>query len=182
MSHELQLEPVAAPDAAEHGAGFAAAQECLTERQYCIFRAGRQRYCLSVLEVEEVVEWPAITPVPLAPKFLLGVFNLRGVIVPILDIACAEGRRPDLLPKHLVVASVRSEADRDDLRVGLAADEVIGTYSTTEPLLVEEAPHNAPHCCAMLRLVPSPDEGHSNRFALALDLRRLAEAFPIPVI
>jgi purine-binding chemotaxis protein CheW len=174
MALEQQLEPIAATDAAGMDAASAASQPNLPERQYCIFRAGRERYCLSVLEVEEIVEWPAITPVPLSPGFLMGIFNLRGVIVPILDISCAEGRRPDLTPKHLVVAAVPGDGQREDLRVGLAADEVIGTHTTTEPLLVEEAPHDAPHCHAMLR--------HDNRFALALDLRRLAEAFPIPVI
>ena len=31
------------------------------ERQYCVFRAGRERFCFSVLEVEEVVDWPTVT-------------------------------------------------------------------------------------------------------------------------
>ena len=35
----------------------------LPERQYCVFRAGRERFCFSVLEVEEVVDWPIVTRV-----------------------------------------------------------------------------------------------------------------------
>jgi chemotaxis signal transduction protein len=148
-------------------------EERLPERQYCVFRAGRERFCLAVLDVEEVVEWPEFTRMPLAPAFLMGIFNLRGSIVPIIDIAFTEGRRPDLQPKHVVVASMR-RADEEILRLGIAADEVIGTYTTTEPLLVEEAPRDVPHCCGMLR--------HEERLALALDLRRLTEAFPVGVI
>lgn len=144
------------------------------ERQYCIFRTGRERFCLSVLDVEEVVEWPALTRVPLAPAFLMGIFNLRGSIVPVVDIAFTEGRRADLPPRHVVVASLKAEGDHDELRIGIAADEVIGTYSTADPLLVEEAPQDVPHCCGMLR--------HQDRLALALDLKRLTEAFPVPVI
>ncbi len=144
------------------------------ERQYCIFRTGRERFCFSVLDVEEVVEWPGLTRVPLAPAFLMGIFNLRGSIVPVVDIAFTEGRRPDLPPRHVVVASLKAEGDRDELRIGIAADEVIGTYSTADSLLVEEAPSDVPHCCGMLR--------HQDRLALALDLRRLTEAFPVPVI
>jgi chemotaxis signal transduction protein len=144
------------------------------ERQYCIFRTGRERFCLSVLDVEEVVEWPALTRVPLSPAFLMGIFNLRGSIVPVVDIAFTEGRRPDLPPRHVVVASLEAEGDHDQLRIGIAADEVIGTYSTADPLLVEEAPQDVPHCCGMLR--------HQDRLALALDLKRLTEAFPVPVI
>ena len=46
-------------------------EERLPERQYCVFRAGRERFCFSVLEVEEVVDWPIVTRVPLAPAFLM---------------------------------------------------------------------------------------------------------------
>lgn len=144
------------------------------ERQYCVFRSGRERFCLAVLDVEEVVEWPTLTRVPLAPAFLMGIFNLRGSIVPVVDIAFSEGRRPDLPPKHVVVASLAADDDHDYMRIGIAADEVIGTYSTADPLLTEEAPRDVPHCCGMLR--------HQDRLALALDLRKLTEAFPVPVI
>ncbi|MGE5111566.1 MAG: chemotaxis protein CheW [Acidobacteriaceae bacterium] len=152
----------------------AAAEEQLPERQYCVFRAGRERFCLAVLDVEEVVEWPRLTKLPLGPTFLVGIFNLRGSIVPVIDIAFTEMRRADLLPKHVVVACLSGTGDQEDLRLGIAADEVIGTYSTSEPLLVDEAPRDVPHCCGMLR--------HEDRLALALDLKRLTDAFPVGVI
>ena len=151
-----------------------AVEERPVETQYCIFRAGRERFCLPVLDVEEVVEWPTVTRVPLAPSFLMGVFNLRGSIVPVIDIAFTEGRRADLPPKHCVVAIKKGAEPGEFLRLGLAADEVIGTFTTAEPLLVDEAPQDVPHCCGMLR--------HDNRLALALSLKRLTEAFPVPVI
>ncbi len=142
--------------------------------QYCVFRAGRDRFCLSVLEVEEVVDWPIVTRIPLAPSFLMGVFNLRGTIVPLMDIAFTEGRRPGLLPKHVVVAAIEGDAQREDLRLGIAADEVVGTYSATEDALLDQAPAEVPHCRAMLR--------HDDRLALVIDLRRLTDVFPVPVI
>ena len=171
MSEEQgQLEPLS-PEAEQ----LELLPKAEPERQYCIFRAGRERFCFSVLDVEEVVEWPNLTIVPLAPSFLMGIFNLRGSIVPVVDIALtAEGRRPDLQPKHVVVASLMGAEDQDYLRIGIAADEVIGTCSTSEPLLVEEAPREVPHCCGMLR--------HDNRLALALNLKKLTETFPVPVI
>ena len=144
------------------------------ERQYCVFRAGRERFCLSVLEVEEVVDWPIVTRIPLSPAFLMGVFNLRGTIVPLVDIAFTEGRRPGLLPKHVVVAALEGDSQREDLRVGIAADEVIGTFTTMEEALLDQAPNDVPHCRGMLR--------HDDRLALVVDLRRLTEVFPVPVI
>ena len=151
-----------------------AAEDRPPERQYCIFRAGRERFCLSVLDVEEVVEWPTVTRMPLAPAFLMGIFNLRGSIIPVVDIAFSEAKRGDFPPKQVVVASLAQGHDQEIVRLGIAADEVIGTFSTAEPLLVHEAPRDVPHCCGMLR--------HEDRLALALDLRRLTQAFPVPVI
>jgi purine-binding chemotaxis protein CheW len=143
----------------------------LPEKQYCIFRAGRERFCLDVLEVDEVVEWPRLTYLPLSPPFLMGVFNLRGTIVPVVDIAFTEVRRIDLPPKQVVVACLRGDVE---VRLGIAVDEVIGTHSTSEPLLKDEAPRDVPHCAGMLR--------HGDRLALALDLKRVLESFPVGVI
>jgi purine-binding chemotaxis protein CheW len=163
-----QLEPIP-PEQPERGD-----VEELPSRQYCIFRAGRERFCVPVMDVEEVVEWPSVTRVPLAPSFLMGVFNLRGSIVPIVDIAFTEGRHPDLPPRHVVVGLLPPEEGRDAMRIGIAADQVIGTYVTADALMIEEAPRDVPHCCGMLR--------HEDKLALALDVRRVAEVFPVPVI
>ncbi len=144
------------------------------EQQYCVFRSGRERFCLPVLDVEEVVEWPMLTKLPLAPPYVMGIFNLRGAIVPLIDIAMTEGRRPGLLPKHVVVASLRGDARREDVRVGIAADEVVGTYAVAPEAVLDQAPENVPHCIGMLR--------HDDRLALMIDLSRLLEVFPGPAI
>lgn len=176
MSEDFQLTPI--PADAEIGELLEALEPVdgrASEAQYCVFRSGRERFCLPVLDVEEVVEWPLLTKVPLAPGYLLGIFNLRGAIVPLIDIALTEGRRAGLLPKHVVVASLRGEGHRDDLRLGIAADEVVGTYSVRQAEdLLEEAPENVPHCVGMLR--------HDDRLALIIDLRRLLEVYPGPSI
>ncbi len=144
------------------------------ESQYCVFRAGRERFCLSVLTVEEVVDWPPITRVPLGPSFLMGVFNLRGSIVPLVDIAFTEGRRAGLSPRHVVVAALLDEAHPTCLRFGIAADEVIGTYTAADDALLDQMPSDVPHCRGMLR--------HDDRLALVLDLPKMIEVFPVPVI
>jgi purine-binding chemotaxis protein CheW len=157
------------------------------ERQYCLFRTGRQRFCLPVLDIEEVVDWPAVTPVPLAPAFLTGIFNLRGAVVPIVDIALGLGRRPDLKPRQVVVAKQAGEDGRTGVLLGLAADEIFGTQATSEPLQEGEAPADAPHCCGLLRYAEETEVDGANatrqdRLAWALDLKRLMEALPIPAI
>jgi purine-binding chemotaxis protein CheW len=175
MIEDFHLTPLAADaDTTDLLEALGPPDETSAALQYCVFRSGRERFCLPVLDVEEVLDWPLLTRVPLAPAYLLGIFNLRGVIVPLIDIALTEGRRPGLLPKYVVVASLRGEGHHDDLRVGIAADEVIGTYSVSTDDLLEQAPENVPHCIGMLR--------HDDRLALVIDLRRLLEVFPGPSI
>lgn len=175
MPDDTQLEPLSAEAAAgELREPDSILEDRRPQQQYCVFRAGRERFCLPVLDIEEVVDWPIVTRLPLAPAFLMGIFNLRGSIVPLVDIAFTEGRRAGLLPKQVVVAALRGDGDRDDLRVGIAADEVIGTYSAAEQSLLDHAPPDVPHCSGMLR--------HDDRLALVINLRRLIEIFPVPVI
>ncbi|HEV2289604.1 MAG TPA: chemotaxis protein CheW [Candidatus Acidoferrales bacterium] len=161
-------------DTLEPFEGDGLAENQSPESQYCVFRAGRERFCLSVLAIEEVVDWPPVTRIPLGPAFLMGVFNLRGSIVPLMDIAFTEGRRPGLLPRHVVVAALRDETHPTSLRLGIAADEVIGTYTATDDSLIDQMPSEVPHCRGMLR--------HDDRLALVLDLPKLLEVFPVPVI
>ena len=149
-------------------------QHASPSRQFCVFRAGRERFCLPVLEVEEVVDWPLVTRVPLGPPFLMGVFNLRGTIIPAVDIAVTEGRRPGLLPRSIIVAVLTGDEHNEDVHVGIAADEVIGTFPASSESLLDHAPPDMPHCRAMLR--------HEERLALVLDLRQLIQVFAVPVI
>jgi purine-binding chemotaxis protein CheW len=175
MNPFLHLEPLSADEST--GSLLEALgpmEERRPQSQYCVFRSGRERLCLPVLDVEEVLDWPILTKVPLSPAYLVGIFNLRGTIVPLIDIAMTEGRRPGLLPRHVVVASLPADGHREILRVGIAADEVIGTYSVNSDEVLEQAPENVPHCIGMLR--------HDDRLALVIDLRRLLEAFPGPSI
>ena len=175
MTEDFQLVPLP-PDAdtAEMLEAIGPLEERPAESQYCVFRSGRERFCLPVLDVEEVLEWPIVTKLPLGPSYLMGIFNLRGAIVPLIDIAMTEGRRPGLLPKHVVVASLKIGSGHEDIRIGIASDEVVGTYSVTSDDLLRQGPENVPHCVGMLR--------HDDRLALVLDLPRLLEAFPGPTI
>jgi purine-binding chemotaxis protein CheW len=175
MNEDFHLEPLPADiNSVDLLEALGPVEEHPPESQYCVFRSGRERFCFPVLDVEEVLDWPLVTRVPLSPAYLLGIFNLRGAIVPLIDIAMTEGRRPGLLPKHVVVASMRGDGRHEDVRLGIASDEVIGTYSVNAEDLLEQAPENVPHCIGMLR--------HDDRLALVLSLARLLEVFPGPGI
>ncbi len=55
-------------------------------QQYVIFELDNEEYAVSILEVKEVMKFSEITPVPQASPWLSGIFNLRGKIIPVLDL------------------------------------------------------------------------------------------------
>ncbi len=68
-------------DTASAETGFAA-----DERQYLTFRLGDEEYGVEILAVQEIKGYSAITPVPNTPAYVTGVMNLRGTIVPVVDL------------------------------------------------------------------------------------------------
>src|SRR5260370_2942091 len=175
MPEETHLDPLPRDSAVDELLEVSESVEhALPTRQFCVFRTGRERFCLPVLEVEEVVDWPLVTRVPLGPPFLMGVFNLRGTIIPVVDIAVTEGRRPGLLPRSVIVAVLAGDERREDTHIGIAADEVLWTDPTASQSLLDHAPPDMPHCRGMLQ--------HDERLALGVDLRPFIQVFSVPVI
>ncbi len=88
--------------------------------QLCVFLAGKEEFALDLMRVEEILPPQRVTPVPGAPPFVEGVLNLRGRVIPVVDVrkALASGPPPPRYrPKLLVVLVGRR-------RVGLLVDGV----------------------------------------------------------
>src|SRR2546430_9622329 len=72
MSDDFHLEPLPADaDTGELLEALGPIEDRSPESQFCVFRSGRERFCLPVLDVEEVLEWPLVTKLPLGPAHLL---------------------------------------------------------------------------------------------------------------
>ncbi|TVR04808.1 MAG: hypothetical protein EA403_04350, partial [Spirochaetaceae bacterium] len=85
-----------------------------------------EEYAISVERVEEVIEYEVPTPVPRSPAYLLGIINVRGRLVPILDLR----RRFGLLPAEATVNSRFVVLDlhwaKESLSLGVLTDSVQG--------------------------------------------------------
>jgi purine-binding chemotaxis protein CheW len=63
-----------------------------TERRELIsFRVGDQEYCVDIMAVREIRGWSPATVLPQTPGYMRGVINLRGAVLPIMDLACRLG-------------------------------------------------------------------------------------------
>ena len=73
-------------------------------RQFVTFSLGEQQYCVDIMSVREIRTSNLVTPLPSAPDFLRGVINLRGTIVPIIDLRTRLGLgRTEASASHIVV-------------------------------------------------------------------------------
>ncbi len=73
------------------------------ELQFVGFRVGPQSYALPIATVREIVRPPEITPVPQSPEHVAGVMNLRGRIVPVVDLRKRFRQALDMTPKCRVL-------------------------------------------------------------------------------
>ncbi|MEQ1714581.1 MAG: chemotaxis protein CheW [Hyphomicrobium sp.] len=62
-----------------------------TKSEYVAFRVGSQEYCVDIMSVREIRGWTHATPLPRSPVYMRGVINLRGVVLPVVDLACRFG-------------------------------------------------------------------------------------------
>jgi purine-binding chemotaxis protein CheW len=70
------------------------------------FRLGVQEFCIDIMTVREIRGWTPTTPLPRAPTFVRGVVNLRGVVLPILDLAECLGFGPtEPTTQHVIIVS-----------------------------------------------------------------------------
>jgi purine-binding chemotaxis protein CheW len=87
-------------------------------RQYVLFRAGTEEYGLPISRVSSIIRFETVTPVPRAPRGVLGVIDLRGRVIPIVDLGRKLfGTRFEPLPRSRIIVT-----ESDDGPVGLAVD------------------------------------------------------------
>lgn len=99
---------------------------------FCI---GQQEYCVDVMSVWEIRCWTPATPLPCAPDFVRGVINLRGVVLPIIDLAARLGfPPPEPAAQHVVIV-----ARIGTRTVGLLVDAVSDIIAVT-PDILQPAP------------------------------------------
>jgi len=108
--------------------------------QVLSFLLGQEEYGVDILRVQEIKGWEHTTPIPNTPKFVMGVINLRGAVVPIIDLRLRFGLEEMTYDDTTVVIIVRSEdAVGAQKIIGLVVDGVSDVY-TIQPKDLQAAP------------------------------------------
>ena len=100
-------------------------------RELIAFRIGDQDFCVDIMSVREIRGWTPATPIPHSPKFVRGVINLRGIVLPIIDLAQRFGlSSSEPMARHvIIVAQVGLQL------VGLLVDAVSDIISAGDDMV-----------------------------------------------
>jgi purine-binding chemotaxis protein CheW len=108
-------------------------------KQFLTFRIGNENYGLELSQTREIIEYSGITEVPLMPKFLRGVINLRGEVVPVIDLAVRLGRSSIEVQRRTCIIVVELTNNDQHHVLGLLADAVSEVIEMDDES-IEDAP------------------------------------------
>ena len=118
---ENKLAQRSARDAAVIRDATLAAEE---QQQYLTFQLGDEMFAIGILSIREIIEYGFVTEVPMTPPFIRGVINLRGAVVPVLDLAVRFGRQARDSSKRTCIVIVEIGSDNDSHEMGVVVDAV----------------------------------------------------------
>ena len=101
-----------------------AVSESTLAGKYLTFTLGAEEFGLQILKVREIIGYMDITAVPRAPHDVRGVINLRGQVVPIVDMRARFGMEPAEVTDQTCIIVVEVKAGRQSFRTGIIVDHV----------------------------------------------------------
>ena len=92
--------------------------------QYLTFALSGEMYGVGILNVKEIIEYGNLTEIPMMPAFIRGVINLRGAVVPVVDLAARFGGNPSAIGKRTCIVIVEMQQDDTKQDLGIMVDAV----------------------------------------------------------
>lgn len=144
--------------------------------QYLTFRLAEDDYAFGIMRVKEILEYDTVTRVPNAPPAIRGVINLRGAVVPVVDLAIRFDLPPTAVTRWTCIVIVEVRSGEEDLVMGVLADGVTEVIN-----LAPDAIEPPPSFGAKVRVEYLVGLGKiDSRFVLILDVDRLLGRTELP--
>jgi len=150
-------------------AAKAGAASAVEEKQYLTFMLGGEMFSLRILCIKEIIWYANLTEVPMMPACIRGVINLRGAVVPVIDLAIRFGRLATGVGKRTCIVIVETEHAGATQVLGLLVDGVNAVMEIGDDS-IEPAPTfgvrvNTEFIVGMARI--------NDRFVIILDISRV---------
>lgn len=100
--------------------------------QYLTFILAGEEYGVDILKVQEIRSWESATKIPNTPDYVLGVINLRGTIVPIIDVRQRFSMEKTEIDSTTVVVVVKVSHENTARTIGMLVDAVSEVYNVPE--------------------------------------------------
>jgi purine-binding chemotaxis protein CheW len=140
--------------------------EVVPMRQFLTFVLGEEMFAMPIEDIREIIEFCNVTEVPLMPHFLRGVINLRGSVVPVIDLSVRLGRTPTPVTRRTCIVILELVQEEQSLLLGVMVDAVRTVLSVEqnkiEPPLTFGARLRADFIAGMINI--------KERFVVALDV------------
>ena len=105
--------------------------------QFLTFLLGGDVFAINILNIREILEYSQLTPVPMTPNFIAGVLNLRGSVVPIINLALRFDKADAEITKRTSIVIVEITHEEQKLEIGVIVDIVNEVIEIPE---IEAAP------------------------------------------
>jgi purine-binding chemotaxis protein CheW len=152
--------------------------EELQTTQYLTFTLADEIFAVDVARVREILEMPAITKVPQVPDFMLGVINLRGCVVPVIDLRQKFGMQETAQTVNTCIIVVEVAMEGENTVLGSLADSVQEVIEM-EPSQIEAAPHIGTN----LKTDFIKGMGkHDGRFVMILDIDKVFSSVELATV
>jgi len=92
--------------------------------QYLTFALGKDTFAVDIAPIREIIEYPGLTEIPMTPDFLRGVINLRGAVVPVIDLSVRFGRGETEIGRRTCVVIIELAIDDGHHALGILVDGV----------------------------------------------------------
>jgi purine-binding chemotaxis protein CheW len=92
--------------------------------QYLTFLLGGETFAIAILNIKEIIEYGNVTTVPMMPDFVRGVINLRGAVVPVIDLAMRFSRPPSPITRRTCIVLIAVDVEGEQYNIGVTVDAV----------------------------------------------------------
>ena len=175
MGNLVQAQAAATAATAVAARQLASAGEA---HQYLTFNLAGEMFAVGILNVKEIIEYGSLTEIPMMPTFIRGVINLRGAVVPVIDLAARFGGKAADVQRRtcIVIVEVKQEEGKHDIGIMVdAVSEVLEIPgSEIEPPPAFGAKIRADFIAGMGKV--------NSRFVIILDIMRVLSVEEMAVI
>ena len=94
------------------------------QSQFLTFTLREETFAIGILNIKEILEYGQLTPVPMMPNYIRGVINLRGAVVPVVDLGARFGDMPSEITKRTCLVIIEVATDEGEQDIGVVVDSV----------------------------------------------------------